>query len=115
MKPVAIAKKYFRLSNQSDFDGIGKLLSDSTKYSSQNTGVFIGKDDIITMQKNFHSKFSSLSWKVNSVEEVKPGVVLFDYSFEAKTKDEEVVKSEGLEYVIVHNNKIQHIEIKSKS
>jgi hypothetical protein len=66
------------------------------------------------MQKIFHGKFSSLNWRVNSVKEVKPGIILFDYDFLAKTLSGEKIESSGLEYVIVHDGKIQHIEIRNK-
>lgn len=114
MTNLEIAKHYFELSNQSDFAKIAALFADSTTYSSQNTGVYLGKDDIIAMQKAFHGKFSSLLWRVNSVEEVKPGVILFDYDFRAKTGTGEQVESSGLEYVIIYADKIQHIEIRNK-
>lgn len=115
MTALEIARLYFSLSNKSDFESIAKLFTDTTTYSSQNTGIYLGADNIIAMQKNFHEGFQKLHWRVNSVEETKPGVVLFDYDFEAMTKSGEVVNSSGLEYVIVFKDKIQHIEVKSKS
>ena len=111
---MEIAKYYFDVSNKSDFDRIASLLTDSTTYSSQNTGLYLGKDDIIAMQKAFHGKFSSLNWQVNSTEEVKPGIILFDYDFLAEMPSGEKVKNSGLEYIIVHDGKIQHIEIRNK-
>jgi len=108
------AKLYFELSNKSDFAGIAKLFTDTTTYSSQTTGSYLGLDDIMTMQRVFHSKFSSLHWKVNSVEEVKPGIVLFDYDFVGELPNGEKIANSGLEYVIVHDSKIQHIEIRAK-
>lgn len=114
MQALKIAQLYFKLSNKSDFDGIEKLLTDSTTYSSAATGVYLGRDSIMEMQKAFHGKFTSLKWTVNSVEELKPGIVLFDYSFEGKLPSGETTKSSGLEYVIVYKDKIQHIEIQNK-
>jgi hypothetical protein len=111
---MEIAKHYFDLSNKSDFVHISQLLTDSTTYSSQNTGLYLGKDDIIAMQKAFHGKFSSLEWRINSEEEVKSGVILFDYDFSAEMPSGEKIKSSGLEYVIIHDGKIQHIEIRNK-
>jgi len=109
------AKLYFDLSNKSDFDGIGELFTETTTYSSQTTGLYLGRDDILAMQKIFHGKFTSLKWTVNSVEEVKPGIVLFDYDFSARLENGEKVESSGLEYVIVYQGKIQHIEIRNKT
>jgi len=114
MTNLEIAQHYFGLSNKSDFTNIAPLFTDTTTYSSQNTGLFLGKDDILNMQRAFHDKFSSLHWQVNSVEEVKPGIIKFDYDFTAETPSREKVKSSGIEYVIVHDGIIQHIEIRNK-
>jgi hypothetical protein len=112
---LKIAKLYFELSNKSDFDDIEKLFADSTTYSSQTTGVYLGRDDILAMQRAFHGKFSSLKWRVNSAEEVKPGIVLFDYNFVGELPGGEKIESSGLEYVIVYKGKIQHVEIRNKA
>ena len=112
--PLDIAQHYFELSNKSDFNGIAKLFTDSTTYSSQNTGLFLGRDDIIAMQKAFHSRLSSLRWHVNSVEELKPGIILFDFDLLSEMPGGKKLKSSGLEYIIVHDGKIQHIEVRNK-
>jgi len=111
---LKVAKLYFELSNKSDFDGIEDLFINSTTYSSQTTGMYLGRNDILAMQKAFHSKFSSLKWHANSVEEVKPGIVLFDYDFVGELPSGEKTESSGLEYVIIYKGRIQHIEIRSK-
>jgi hypothetical protein len=112
---LKIARLYFELSNKSDFDGIAKLFTETTTYSSQTTGMYLGRDDILAMQGQFHAKFSSLNWTVNSVKEVKPGIVLFDYDFAGKLANGEKVSSFGLEYIIVYQGKIQHVEIRNKA
>lgn len=109
------AKRYFDLSNKSDFAGIEKLFTGSTTYSSQTTGVYLGSDDILAMQRAFHGKFTSLRWTVNSVEEIKPGIVLFDYDFAGELPNGEKVESSGQEYVIVYQGKIQHVETRNKT
>lgn len=114
MSALETAKLYFDLSNKSDFEGMEKLFTDSTTYSSQNTGVYLGRRDILAMQRAFHGKFSSLHWKVNSVKEVKSGVILFDYDFVGEMQNGEKIKNSGSEYVIIHRDKIQHIEIRNK-
>ena len=65
------------------------------------------------MQKEFHSSFEKLAWTVSSTKEVEPGIILFDYTFAGKKKRGEIVESKGLEYVIVQNGTIQHIEIRN--
>ena len=113
--PLEVAKLYFELSNKSDFEGIEKLFTPSTTYSSQTTGIYLGQDEIMTMQRAFHSKFSSLKWNVNSIKEIRPGVVLFDYAFVGEMPNGKKVKRSGLEYVIVYQEKIQHVEIRNKN
>lgn len=112
---LEIANRYFDLSNKSDFDGIGKLLTETTTYSSQTTGFYLGRDDILTMQQAFHARFATLKWTVKSVEEVKPGIVLFDYDFAGKPHNGEKIETSGSEHIIVYQNKIRHVEIRSKA
>ena len=114
MGPLEVAKHYFDLSNDSDLDGIRKLMTESTTYSSQNTGVYLGVDQIMEMQAEFHGSFETLGWEINRVEEVRPGVVCFDFVFSGKTKTGEKVRRPGIEYVIVYNGKLQHIEVRSR-
>jgi hypothetical protein len=109
-----IALLYFDLSNKSDFKGIEALLTDTTTYSSQATGLYLGRKDIVTMQRHFHGSFSSLHWNINSIVELKSGIVLIDYSFVGKKPDGHTISSSGLEYVIAYDGKIQHIEIRNK-
>ncbi len=115
MKPLEVAQHYFDLSNESNFDEIKKLFSDTTTYSSQNTGIYLGVDSIIEMQKQFHAQFKNLHWHVNSVEEVKPGVILFDYTFKATSISGEAVEALGIEYVVVDGGKIVHVEIRNNT
>ena len=114
MTTPEIASLYFDLSNKSDFANIAKLFTNSTTYSSQNTGIYLGANAIIEMQKQFHRQFSVLNWKVNSIEEVKSGVVCLDYTFTGTKLDGGQIESSGIEYVIVQGGKILHIEIKNK-
>ena len=114
MDSLELAKHYFDLSNDSDLDEIRKLMTESTTYSSQNTGVYLGADQIMKMQRAFHGSFESLGWEISHVEEVRPGVVCFDFVFSGRTKAGEEVRRPGIEYVIVYNGKLQHIEVRNK-
>jgi hypothetical protein len=114
MTVLETARLYFELSNKSDFENIQKLFTETTTYSSQNTGIYLGAGEIIQMQKAFHAKFLSLQWHVNSVKEPKPGIVLFDYKFTGELSSGDKTESAGLEYLIVYQGKIQHIEIRNK-
>ena len=109
-----LAKHYFSLSNEGNLAEIKKLLTASSTYSSANTGVFLGADQIMKMQSKFFASFESMDWEVHSIEEVKPGIVLFDFTFSGRTHGGEAVHRPGREYVIVYHGKIQHIEVRNQ-
>ena len=108
-----VAKKYFEVSNQSDFDEIQKLLVDTASYSSQNTGLYLWANSIIEMQKKFHWSFEKLEWRILQIYEEKPGIVYIDFDFSG-IKSWVEINFSGIEYILVVDEKIQHIEIKNK-
>jgi hypothetical protein len=114
MNAIDVAKRYFELSNKSDFTNISELFSDSASYNSQNTGQFTGLESIMKMQKEFHDKFKSKNWHINNIEEIGIGVVLIDYDFTGETLDGEKKASSGLETITVKNGKIVRVDIKNK-
>jgi ketosteroid isomerase-like protein len=114
MSALTTAKRYFDLSNESDFDGITELFSDQTRYSSQNTGEYVGRDSIITMQRQFHGQFKAKQWVINGTKEVTPGLAVIDYTFSGEKTDGSKVEGSGLEYIHVRNGKITQIEIRAK-
>jgi len=111
---LQLAKHYFDLSNERKLGDIKKLFTPSSTYSSASTGVYLGADQIMDMQTKFFAGFETMDWYVHSVKEVKPGIVLFDFTFSGKTLDGEAVHRSGREYVIVYNGKIQHVEVHNK-
>lgn len=114
MKSTDIAHQYFEASNKSDFRQIEALMEERTTYSSQNTGIYLGTPSIIKMQEQFHGQFSALNWNMDSVEEIKPGIIRIDYTFTGTKNDGEQIESSGVEYVVVKNDKIIHIEVRNK-
>ena len=111
---IQLAKHYFDLSNEGKLTEIKELFTSSSTYSSANMDVYLGADQIMNMQTKFFAGFDTMGWYVNSVKEVKPGIVLFDFTFTGKTLDGESVQRSGREYVVVYNGKIQHIEVRNK-
>ncbi|MGI9335246.1 MAG: nuclear transport factor 2 family protein [Gammaproteobacteria bacterium] len=111
---VRLAHHYFDLSNQGKLADIEKLFTPSSTYSSANTGVYLGAEQIMEMQTKFFASFKTMGWVVHSFEEVKPGVVLFDFTFSGTTLDGETIHRPGREYVIVYNGKLQHVEVRNK-
>ncbi|MRI32442.1 hypothetical protein EOPP23_05515 [Endozoicomonas sp. OPT23] len=65
----------------------------------------------MAMQRKHHGMYSSLNWSVKSMEELKPGVVHFEFDFEGMTQSGETVKYSGLEDVVVFAGQIQHIQV----
>lgn len=113
-KSQEIAEQYFNLSNESNFEEIAKLFTSTTTYSSQNTGIYLGSEDIITMQKDFHGRFIKLKWAIDSIKEIKPGIIKIEYSFRGEMKDGQVVESEGTETIVMRDGVILHVEIRNK-
>lgn len=111
---LQLAERYFELSNARDLKTIRSLFTDCSTYSSGTTGLYLGADDIMNMQEGFFARFHSLEWIVHSSTEIKPAIVLFDFSFAGETLDGNTVNTTGLEYVVVCNNRIQHVEIRGK-
>ena len=51
--PLQIAQEYFELSNQADLTSIEKMFTNTSTYSSVNTGVFYGRQQIMDMVRPF--------------------------------------------------------------
>lgn len=109
-----LAKHYFELSNQRDLPALQNLLTASTTYSSQNTGVHLGVEQIMKMKREFYGSFKEMNWEIHTVQEIRPGVVEFDFTFSGTTLEGEEVVRPGIEYVIVYDGKLQHIEVRNK-
>ncbi|WOG29775.1 hypothetical protein [Endozoicomonas sp. 8E] len=112
INPLEIAKYYFQLSNDSNFDEITKLFCESSTYRSGKGELFLGVNDIMTMQRLYHGKFARLQWQVSSVIETKPGIVHFTFNFVGEMHTGEIVEYSGLEDVVVYDGKIQHIQVR---
>jgi len=111
--PIEIAQHYFDLSNQRDLDGISELLTDTSTYSSENTGVYLGVDQIMAMKESFYDSFIAMHWEVHEVTEERPGVVRFAFTFSGTKADGEKIERPGVEYVAVKDGLIQHVEVRN--
>lgn len=111
---LEVARKYFETSNRSDFASIANMMTDATTYSSATTGMYLGVDSILGMQRVYHSDFTKLQWIIEAIEEEKPGIVRVEFTFKGVRTSGETVESIGTEYVVVHGDSIQHIEIRSR-
>lgn len=111
---IKLAKLYFDYSNRSDMEAIASLMTEYTTYSSVRQGVFLGVDQIIDMQIEFHGAFEYLYWDILAIDEIRPGVVYIDFSMRGQKKDELLLEIEGDEYVVVKDGKFQHVEVRNK-
>ena len=112
MTPIELAKHYFDMSNECDFDGIKSVFTESSTYCSGTGELFVGVKDILVMQRAYHGSFKTLNWQVNHADEIKPGIIVIDFEFQGKSLAEENVEYSGTEYIIVHDGKIQHIDVR---
>jgi hypothetical protein len=110
---VELAKRYFELSNQSDMNSIDAMFTDSSTYSSVNTGVYLGRSQIMNMMRAFHSAYASLNWTINSIEEIRPGVAQIEFTLRSVNTQGEVTESHGNEYVLAFNGRLQHVEVRN--
>lgn len=110
---LQLAQHYFELSNAADLDAIEPLFTASSTYSSVVTGVYLGADNIVAMQRVFFQAHRELRWTVHSLEERTPGVCLFDFTLTGETADGERFSRRGLEYVVVYANRLQHVEVRA--
>lgn len=114
MSALVTAKEYFDLSNARDLEGIANIFAEDATYSSDNTGLYYGKNDIMTMINGFFSSFSELNWVVHSIEEKTPHIVEMDFTFTGKDQNGSDVERRGLESLIIVDGKIRHIEMRNR-
>jgi len=110
---IEIAERYFELSNQCDMDSIESMLTESSTYSSVNTGVYLGRSQIMVMMRAFHSAFTSLHWTIDSIEEIRLGVAHIEFRLRSVDRHGEVKETSGNEYVLVFDGMLQHVEVRS--
>ena len=111
---IEVAKHYFELSNQRKLDEIKRLFRPSSTYSSETAGVFLGVDRIMQMQAEFFAAYEELHWQVQQMQEIDPGIVLFEFTFSGVTHEGATIRREGLETLIIFEGKIQHVEVRKK-
>lgn len=90
------------------------MLTNNSTYSSSNTGVYLGIKQIMEMKRVFYGSFTHMHWEVHNMEETRPGVVKVDFTFSGTKTNGEKIERPGIEYVIVHEQKLQHIEVRNK-
>ena len=111
MQALQIAKKYFELSNQADLDTIEGLFVPTATYRSSQ-GLFFGPADIMAMMRSFFASHLRLHWSIDSCREITPHIVEIEFGFQGSDSEGNDIRRRGLERIVVHEGRIQHIEVR---
>lgn len=109
-----LAQRYFTLSNQGDLASIETMFAEDATYSSDNTGVYFGRADIMQMMTPFFAAYSELHWQVESAVEKTPYIVEMEFRFQGKDQQGVPVERRGLETLVIAQGKIRHIEVRNR-
>ena len=112
MNALELAKHYFQLSNQGELDEIEQLFLPTTTYSSANYGLYFGPEDIMAMMRPFFAGYSSHHWTIESAKAWSPNIAEIEFSFSGESTEGEKISRTGVERIVVHSGKIQHIEVR---
>lgn len=113
MSALNVTRQYFELSNERDLEKILSMFSEDATYSSENTGLYFGLDDIRSMVTNFYANFPYLHWEIHSMEETTPHIAEVVFTLTAKdTLGNELIRP-GVERVVVVDDKLRHVEVRN--
>jgi len=109
---ITLSKLYFSLSNQGNLKDIKKLFHPEATYSSEQTGLYYGVEDIMTMMHHFFNQYQSLHWHIDEMKAKTP--LITEIKFSCLAVDHHQVKSErtGVERLLVVDELIRHIEVR---
>lgn len=109
---LEIAQQYFDLSNLAELDDIEKMIHPEATYSSDNTGLYFGKNKIMTMMRGFFTNHSKLHWQIKSIEQLDEHVTELHFCCHAIKNNGEKYRFSGLERIVVIDEFIRHIEVR---
>ena len=113
MSVLDVTRQYFELSNRRDLEKIFSMFSEDATYSSENTGLYFGLEDIRSMVTNFYSNFPYLHWEIHSIEETTPNIAEVVFTLTAKdTSGNEIIRP-GIERVVVVDEELRHVEVRN--
>lgn len=115
MTPENVARRYFELSNRADLESIEHLLANNAIYSSDQTGLYYQKQPIMKMMQGFYDQYQSLNWSIDKLEISKrqKQIVEIEFTCHSITKTGIHHDRVGIERLIVVDNHIQHIEVRT--
>ena len=109
---INTSKKYFKLSNQGDLTAIKSMIHPNATYSSINTGMYFGVDDIMAMMKNFFAQYSVLQWQIDDIKANSTHIVEVTFTCHLTDRQGSHTVLTGTEMLVVDNDLIRHIEVR---
>ena len=110
--PTNITKQYFAYSNVADLSAIKSMFHPQATYSSANTGLYYGVDDIMTMMTHFFAQFSALEWQIDEIKANNAHIVEVAFTLHAIDLNDCHMERSGIERLVVVDGLIKHIEVR---
>ena len=107
----ALTEQYFALSNDRDLTSIFTLLNPEATYSSNNTGLFYGVNDIRKMMTAFFADHPYIQWTILELRELSEHITEVDFTVVSTDREGNQTERSGLERIVVASGAIRHIEV----
>ena len=115
MKNVrALTEEYFALSNDRDLTSIFTLLNPEATYSSNNTGLFFGVNDIRKMMTAFFADHPYIQWPILELRELSEHISEVDFTVVSTDREGDQTEHSGVERIVAASGTIRHIEVHSR-
>lgn len=107
----ALTEEYFALSNDRDLTSIFTLLNPEATYSSNNTGLFYGVNDIRKMMTAFFADHPYIHWTIPELRELSDHITEVDFTVISTDREGDQAERSGLERIVAASGTIRHIEV----
>ena len=106
-----LTEQYFALSNDRDLTSIFTLLNPEATYSSNNTELFCGVDDIRKMMTAFFADHPYIQWTILELRELSKHITEVDFTVVSTDREGDQTERSGLERIVAASGTIRHIEV----
>ena len=110
----ALTEEYFALSNDRDLASIFNLLNPEATYSSNNTGLFFGVNDIRRMMTAFFADHPYIQWTILELRELSEHITEVDFTVVSTDREGDQTERAGLERIVAASGTIRHIEVRGR-
>ena len=107
----ALTEECFALSNDRDLTSIFTLLNPEATYSSNNTGLFYGVNDIRKMMTAFFADHPYIPWTILELRELSDHITEVDFTVISTNREGDQAERSGLERIVAASGTIRHIEV----